>query len=103
MGPDGPLSSVTVGGVVSSVNTRSSGVASVLPASSTARTRTVWLPSTATFGLYGDEQLAKAAPSIAHWRRAGDSLDPRVNAGVTLTGSDGAADTVVSGARRSIL
>ena len=42
--PDGPDPIVVSGAVVSTVHVRVAGVASTLPAASTARTRKVWAP-----------------------------------------------------------
>src|SRR6185503_12584189 len=62
------------GGVASTVQLAVAGVASALPAGSTARTASVCLPSASAEYDAGDEQAASAPPSRAHSKREPGSV-----------------------------
>ena len=59
----GLLVIVVSGGVVSTVKVREGAGLSTLPATSVARTASVWLPSLSALRCSGDVHAAKAAPS----------------------------------------
>jgi hypothetical protein len=73
---------LAVGAVVSTVHVYEAGVP-VLPAASVAFTWNVWLPSARLLKLFGDEQLAKAPASSAHWKLAPAS-ELKLKLGLTL-------------------
>ena len=67
----GGLPVIVVSGAVRSiVQVYEAGVVSMLPAASTARTRKVWLPSARPLRFCGLVQVANAAPSRLHSKRA---------------------------------
>ena len=88
VGPVGPEPIVVLGavlsagGVVSTVNARVAGVASVLPAASVARTETLCAPSASAVVVHGLVQLAHAAESSWHWNVDPLSLEVKAKVGV---------------------
>ena len=95
---------VVSGGVVSHVNDRLAGEASVLLAASVARTSNVCAPSDSAPVVNGDEQDANAAASTRHSNVEPASVAVKENVGVlSLVGPDGPAVIVVSGGVVSIV
>ncbi len=76
--PDGPVSIVVSGGIPSTTMFRESGVGSMLPAASIARTSKVWGPSLRFAVVKGVVQAAKAAASTRHWKVAVGSFEENV-------------------------
>ena len=90
VGPEGPAVIVVSGGVVSTVNDRLAGDASVLPAASVARTSNVCAPSARAAVVNADQQDANAAASTRHWKVEPASVEVKENVGVlSLVGPDG--------------
>jgi hypothetical protein len=80
------------------LNVRSAGVGSTLPARSIARTRKMWEPSESAGDVLGELQKEKAAESKRHWKLEPGSLEAKVKVGVrSLVGPAGPAVIVVSG------
>src|SRR4051812_40122946 len=75
----GVASKLVSGAVVSTVNVRTSGVASVLPSSSAAATRSVYVPSASPVSRSGEVQGAGAAPLSEHVNIAPGGEDANVN------------------------
>ena len=73
---------VVSGAVASTVNVRVDGVASTLPAASSARTSKVCSPSASTAAVLGESQGAKLAPSTRHSKLEPGSPDENPNVGV---------------------
>ena len=93
---------VVFGGAVSTVHVCESGVASMLPARSIARTRNVCEPSASAAVVNGVMHAANVAPSSEHWNIAAASLLVNVKSPVSsLVGFDGAVAIVVSGGAES--
>ena len=76
----GALWIVDFGALVSIVNERVAGVASVLPAASVARTANVWPPS-GSVSVIGLEHAVQVPPSTRHSNVEPDSLAVNVNVG----------------------
>src|SRR3954454_22387110 len=94
---------VTVGGPRSIDQAWLVGVASRLPAGSTARTSKVWLPSASAEVLWGLVQALQLPPSIRHSNVAPASGELKANVGVAALSSAGGSESrLVSGAVRSI-
>jgi hypothetical protein len=102
VGPDEIVVSggvVSAGGVVSTVKERVAGEASVLPATSVARTETVWAPSPRALVVHGLVQSAHAPESTRHSKTELASEDVKANVGVvSLVVLFGPDVIVVSGA-----
>ena len=101
--PDGPLSIVVSGAVVSTVNERVAGVWSAFPARSVAQTSKVWRPSLSVPVVNGVEQSrAASVPSTRHLKldRASFALNPNV-AVLSVVVPDGPLSIVVCGATSS--
>ena len=102
VGPLGPEEIVVFGAVTSTVNERVAGVASVLPAWSTARTAKVWEPpESGALGVCvapGPLQGAKEAESRRHWKVELGSLEVKPKVGVGLVVPVGPEEIVVFGA-----
>jgi hypothetical protein len=80
------------------------GVASVLPAPSTARTLKVWLPSERLVYAFGLVQAPKPPPSSSHSKVEPPSLAEKEKvASAEAEGFDGPESTVVFGATLSIV
>lgn len=74
----------------------------MLPAPSTDRAWNVWLPGERLLKVAGLVQVAKAPPSMAHWKLA-TPLPEKLNVALALVvGLPGCAVIVVSGAVVSI-
>src|SRR3954469_24910904 len=94
----------TVGGPRSIDHVWLSGVASLFPAASVARTSKVWLPSASAAVVCGLVQALQLPPSTRHSNVEPASDEWNVNAGVAVLSSAGGAESiVVSGAVRSIV
>src|SRR4051812_17607107 len=94
---------VTVGGPRSIDQVWLAGVASRLPAASTARTSKVWLPSVSAELVWGLVQALQLPPSILHSNVAPPSGELKANVGVaSLSSAGGSESRLVSGAVRSI-
>jgi len=79
------------------------GVASVLPAASTARAASVCAPEASGPGAYELEHEANAPPSRLHSNATPASPEASANVGEALLGSDGVELKFVSGAVLSIV
>jgi hypothetical protein len=89
---------VVWGGVVSTVNDRSAGVGSVLPALSVALTSNVCGPSARVAALKGELQAANAAASTRHSKVPSGSVEAKLKEGAFLpVGPAGPSAMVVSG------
>ena len=89
---------VVSGGVVSTVNARLAGDASVFPAASVARTSKVCAPSASTADVNGVAHEANTPESTRHSNVEPDSVAVNENVGVlSLVAPDGPAVIVVSG------
>ncbi len=87
------------GATVSMVQVKLAGVASMLPAASVARTRSVCGPSARADNVCGLVHVAKAAPSSEHSNVASASSAEKVKTGsVSFEGLVGVVSIVVSGA-----
>ena len=82
VGPDGPLSIVVSGATVSTVIVRMSGVGSMFPATSVARTSKVCEPSASEAVVVGEVHDVQAAPSTRHSKVEPASLDENAYVGV---------------------
>ena len=90
------------GGVWSIDQVNSSGVASVLPASSVARTWKMWSPSARSVSSSGESQASHMPSSSLHSKVEFASLEENVKvASSDPVGSSGPSSIVVSGAVRS--
>jgi hypothetical protein len=93
---------VVVGATVSAGSERHercAGVASVLPAASTARTSSAWSPAEGAATCSGETQTANAPPSSRHSKLEPPSDDvKRKSTGPAATSPDGPSAIVVSGA-----
>src|SRR5204863_8678563 len=90
---------VVFGADVSTVNERVAGEASVLPATSVARTATLWAPLPSAVVVHGLVQLAHEPVSTRHWKVDPLSLEVKANVGVvSLVGPVGPEPMVVLGA-----
>ena len=106
VGPLAPEEIVVSGAWESTVIERVAGLASVLPAWSTARTEKVWAPSeSAVVGVWvapGPLQATYAAASKRHWKVAVGSLDVKPKVGVeSLVRPLAPEEIVVSGTTES--
>jgi hypothetical protein len=99
----GLASMVVFGGPRSMIQVWLAGVASALPAESTARTSNVWLPSTSAGEMVsGEEHELQLPPSTRHWNVVPPSEAWNVNVGVVFPeGLAGPVSSAVSGAVRS--
>ncbi|XSF08636.1 hypothetical protein VZP55_30365 [Myxococcus faecalis] len=82
--PVGPEVMLVSGATVSTVQVRLAGVASKLPAASTARTCKVWLPCDKPGKVTGSVHAAKGAPSSEHWYVTASSLELKSNVALAL-------------------
>ena len=73
---------VSAGGAVPTVNERVAGEASVLPATSVARTETLWAPSLRAAVVHGLVQSAQAPESTRHSKTEFASVAVKANVGV---------------------
>jgi len=90
---------VVSGAVVSTIQVKESGVASVLPAASVARTEKVCEPSSSPVMLVGGVQAAYAPVSSLHWKLDPVSLDVKEKAAELDVDGFGGLDVIdVSGA-----
>jgi hypothetical protein len=97
----GPASIVVCGAVVSTVNVRVAGDASVFPTPSVAVTVSVCSPSARGVGVYGESHENVPPPSIAHSNVEPGSLEENSNVGVVsviVAPAAGPASIVVCGA-----
>ncbi len=102
VGPDGPAVMLVCGGSVSTVKVREAGEGSVLPAGSTARTSSVWRPSSSRPVVNGEVQDAKAPSSTRHSKPEPGSSAAISKVGVaSAVGPPGPAVIVVSGGSAS--
>ncbi len=98
VGLAGLVRMVTFGASLSRVKVRDSGVGSVLPTGSRARTEKVCCPSASDAGVvYGLAQVANAWASMAHWNVAPGSGESKLNV-ACFFGPSGPLSIVVSGA-----
>jgi hypothetical protein len=96
--PTGPLSMVVSGGEMSTLHAALAGVASTLPAASTARTLNTCGPCVFTKNETGLVHAAQSALSSVHWKTAPASDVNEMVALVVATVPLGAEVMVVSGA-----
>ena len=99
----GKSSMLVFGGVVSTSNEIDAGVASMFPATSTARANKWWFPSINATDVNGDTHEAKAASSIEHSNVALWSPEMKWNVGVLLFVLVSSSVMVVFGGVVSIL
>ena len=96
--PDGPLTIVVSGGVVSTVQAYVAGVGSTLPAASTARTASVWLPWPSPVYVTGSVHATNGPPSRLHSYVTGLSFEEKSNVAVVeFVAAGGPLTIVVSG------
>jgi hypothetical protein len=99
LGPPVMAVSGGVGDPLRTVHAPEAGVASTLPAGSSARTRNAWSPSGRSAYVSGETQAAKPAPSRLHWNVAVASGEVNANvAEIDVTVPVGPDVSDVSGA-----